>query len=281
MKKIFISHGEYDSNLSFFLKEELMSEGFEVFQANEINIGSDINNEVFSAIRRSDIVIAIIKEASSNVMFELGYALGASKKVILVGDKSTRVPFDISALPVIHVDPYDRSALHDLIFKLRKEPSLVQVETVLSQDPRDALIRLAEEPSLIDQIQPRDFEEIICSFFQVIGFMPEMLPPRNDVGYDILLNDVGGIGNVVVEVKKHNRNSRTSVSEVQRIIGASVIEQAAAAILITSGGFTNSAVYFAENAPVPLLLFTIEELINESKESITNQFKRREEAQRR
>lgn len=281
MKKIFISHGEYDSNLYLFLMDELLSEGFEVFRANDINIGSDIKNEVFSAIRRSDIIIAIIQDVSPNVMLELGYALGASKKVILVGDKSTRVPFDVSALPVIHVDPYDRSALHDLIYKLRREPSLNQVETVLSHNPREALCRLTEEPSLIDQIQPKDFEEIIFLYFQSIGFMADMLPPRNDVGYDIMLNDVGGIGNIVIEVKKHNRNSRTSVSEVQRIIGATVIENASGAILITSGGFTNSAVYFAENAPVPLLLYTIEQLVNESKDSITNQFRRREEARRR
>jgi hypothetical protein len=274
MKRVFISHSRHDYTLYSYIVNAIQNEGLYVIHADSLEVTSDIKTEIFSAIRQSDFVIAIINDEvpSSNVMFELGYALGVSKKVFLVSEKSTKLPFELASLPVISVDLYDNSGLNKLIDSIKAEPDLSETETFLNLPPKDVLSKLSENPSLIDQIQPRQFEELIAEYLIVSGFSVEKLSPKNNFGYDFLIKNIGDIENIIVEVKKYNQNSKVSVSEIQRILGVAVLEKADGALIITTGEFTNSALYFAQNAPIIILPLTIKQLLDESKDSITKRF---------
>lgn len=52
-------------------------------------------------IRKSAFVIADISELSPNVFYEVGYAKGLGKNVILIAKKGTQLPFDVTDIPTI------------------------------------------------------------------------------------------------------------------------------------------------------------------------------------
>jgi hypothetical protein len=57
--------------------------------------------EIFSGIKKSAFVIVDISEERPNVYYELGFAQGAGKRVIVTAVKGTALPFDISDIAVI------------------------------------------------------------------------------------------------------------------------------------------------------------------------------------
>jgi HJR/Mrr/RecB family endonuclease len=93
---------------------------------------------------------------------------------------------------------------------------------------------------------------------------------RNEKGFDIEIRDFRPDVTAVVEVKKQNRNSRLSVTEVQRVLGAAVAARARCAIMVTAGGFTASAKFFAEDSPIRVELLTIDELVDLTREGLTS-----------
>ena len=61
----------------------------------DIKLGDDISVAMETALRESDVIIAIIPHIASEtpwVYFELGVAIGASKRLIVVADPSSAIP---------------------------------------------------------------------------------------------------------------------------------------------------------------------------------------------
>ncbi|MEM7087038.1 MAG: hypothetical protein AAF489_12690 [Bacteroidota bacterium] len=75
-----------------------------------------ITSRILEGIQNSDFVIADVSEKSPNVFYEIGYARGINRPVIITAKEGTELPFDIKDLPVIF---YDR-----LNMKEELEPSL-------------------------------------------------------------------------------------------------------------------------------------------------------------
>ena len=79
---------------------------------------SPITNRILEGIKQSDFVIADVSEMSPNVFYEIGYAKGLNRQVIISAKKGSDLPFDIKDLPVIF---YDRlNLIHDLEPALEK-----------------------------------------------------------------------------------------------------------------------------------------------------------------
>jgi len=57
--------------------------------------------EIISGIRKSAFTIVDVSEERPNVYYELGFAQGAGKRVIVTAVKGTKLPFDISDIAVI------------------------------------------------------------------------------------------------------------------------------------------------------------------------------------
>ena len=60
--------------------------------------------EIISGIKKSAFVIVDVTEERPNVYYELGFAQGAGKRVIVTAMKGTTLPFDISDIAVIFWD---------------------------------------------------------------------------------------------------------------------------------------------------------------------------------
>jgi predicted nucleotide-binding protein len=54
---------------------------------------------------RAELVIADISEPNENVFYELGYAAGMRKQILLIAEKGVMVPTDLKGLQLIEYEP--------------------------------------------------------------------------------------------------------------------------------------------------------------------------------
>lgn len=75
------------------------------YEANRIdqhNPENRIVSGIFASIKRAAFIIADLSEAKPNVYYELGYAQGLNKPVIVTAYKGTDLPFDVNDVPTVY-----------------------------------------------------------------------------------------------------------------------------------------------------------------------------------
>jgi hypothetical protein len=75
--------------------------GYECQRVTQENTEGRILPEILERIRRSAFVIVDLTELRPNVFYELGYADGLGKRVIVTAQKGTELPFDVKDIPTI------------------------------------------------------------------------------------------------------------------------------------------------------------------------------------
>lgn len=99
--KVFVSHSNENRSWARAIASALRDENVTVWLAEwDLKPGDNLVDEIERALRTSDVIVAVISGDPSenrNVFFELGAALGANKRLILVGDPSSAdsIPFDL------------------------------------------------------------------------------------------------------------------------------------------------------------------------------------------
>jgi hypothetical protein len=83
------------------IKKACDDNGLEPVRADEIYGPGLIVADVAQEILRSKLIIADITPQNANVFFEVGYALALNKATILLAEKTTKLPFDLSAFRVL------------------------------------------------------------------------------------------------------------------------------------------------------------------------------------
>lgn len=80
----------------------LLTQDVEPFLPGDINAGAEFAEQIQSAIRRADLVVADLTVSNPNVLFEVGMALGLNKPVVLVtSGPIERAPADMRAYEFI------------------------------------------------------------------------------------------------------------------------------------------------------------------------------------
>jgi hypothetical protein len=69
-----------------------------------IEVGKPIIDQLYDALEHADLVICDITGTNPNIMYNLGYAHGFKKPVILISDKPELVPFDVRSVKTIFYD---------------------------------------------------------------------------------------------------------------------------------------------------------------------------------
>ncbi|MGE0626815.1 MAG: hypothetical protein AB7O43_03260 [Hyphomicrobiaceae bacterium] len=77
------------------IKQTCREAGIIAFRSDEIEHNEKITDMVVSGISRSDFIIADMTYERPNVYYELGYAHGLGKKVIMIAREGTTLHFDI------------------------------------------------------------------------------------------------------------------------------------------------------------------------------------------
>lgn len=98
---------------------------------------------------------------------------------------------------------------------------------------------------------PTDFEQYCASLFERIGLKSFVTPPSNDGGYDIKLFKNSSLY-ALVECKLYE-DTKVSRPQIQKLVGASAIENTNNLIFITTSDFSNEAIEFAKKTDVHLL----------------------------
>jgi restriction system protein len=267
MKKIFISFSYSDEeamSLAQFLEEHLPSLGAEVNDIfNDVCFGDDFNSVITEQINKCSLFICFVHPNNANVMFELGYALGKNKQIIIVGD-SHDLPSDVRSMVYIQRG----SSPYDILGHVEKHlASYSEREPFLGLDPtipQKSIGTLIERPDILDNIDGREFEELIVQWFKSEGFNVDNYPMRNDQGFDFIIDPYQG-ERAVVEVKKYKKTSQVPVSVIRQLVGVMALEDASIGIVVSSAPFTKSSLYFVEDIKPKILLWTLEDLYKMSK----------------
>lgn len=96
----FKESGQY-KDLYASIKRVCSEFDYDAKRVDESNLHKRIISEIMKQVRQSAFVIADVTESKPNVFYELGFADGVGKEVILVAQKGTELPFDITDVPVL------------------------------------------------------------------------------------------------------------------------------------------------------------------------------------
>ena len=267
MSNVFLSHSSLGGDFYSVLSDGFKDVGLNLWNVENLNAGNELRSEVLAAIRRADLFLAVMDDLNPNVLFELGYALGAGKNVLLLRSIGTKIPSDIASLPVETIDRFDLTTARKIAGLAQAiKPKNSPAKTY--ETPREMFQAFIDEPELADEYSSRQFEMKTADYFSDLGFKVDLLSCERIEGVDFDVVDEDSGLNILIEVIKRNKNSRVSVGDVQRIYGLTKESSAAGCIVVTTGNYTSSAKDFAESSSIPLLLLSLQDLLDLSKASI-------------
>lgn len=94
----------YDSLFEQVIEPVAEQEGYGAFRASDIAGPGVILQDITESINRAAVVLAEVSPVNANVYYELGYAHAIGKPVIIMADRATGLPFDISGYRCIFYD---------------------------------------------------------------------------------------------------------------------------------------------------------------------------------
>jgi hypothetical protein len=112
----------FDEIYNLFIAEALSEAGYAVSRADDLTTHQNIIKDIVNGVASSDLIVADLTSSNPNVYYELGLAHALGRRVILLTQQITELPFDLRSYRVI---PYDTHfaqitrAKHDLV-KLAK-----------------------------------------------------------------------------------------------------------------------------------------------------------------
>ena len=114
----------------------------------------------------------------------------------------------------------------------------------VTQDIKDELlVQVANNPELMYQISPREFELFVSHMLTKQGFDVRVTPASKDGGKDLLVAAQGELGNfmVYVECKSYAKNRPVGVEIVRELYGTIEADRVTAGLIATTSTFTKGA----------------------------------------
>ena len=82
-----------------------ISEELSVVQLGDVSSSARIIESLYQVLESADLVICDLGEFNSNILYELGYAHGCHKPVLLIAPRPDHVPFDLCAAQTLFYEP--------------------------------------------------------------------------------------------------------------------------------------------------------------------------------
>lgn len=239
--KVFISHKlDEDAKFISLLRDALAVEDVELLEAAEmVSPGEHITTVIENIIKSATAVVALFPETSSAVSFELGIAVGAGRRALIVTKHQDELPFDLRAFPSIQIESLDNQSASDLAARIK---SVMAEELVL------------------ENLSPNELEELVANYFRENGFNVNYAEQNKDVGFDLIVEDPKNGRRIIVETKSLSPGNRVSVGVASRLSAAAAAIGAVSAILVSTSGFTSAARSFGTARGAELALITLAEL---------------------
>ena len=110
------------------------------------------------------------------------------------------------------------------------------------------LKRVRDDPRIIKQLTPRQFEEMVCELLDKQGYSVNLTKQTKDGGKDIIVvrKDVLGEFLIYVECKKYDSQRPVGVGLVRQLYGTVMADNATAGMLVTSSFFSHDAIEYTK-----------------------------------
>jgi hypothetical protein len=266
MTRVFISYS-YDRDREFVVAlHDVLGQldGIEVLNpTRSVTSRSEMASEIRAQIEQCDVALAIVGPDRPNILLETGIAMGADKDLLLVAESVDALPFSLRSLPIVlrSGDPeFDCAKVVRMLLSIR--PSKIESE-VKYDSALKKLESYRSDRRFFDSISPVVFEELIAEVFMDQGFKVTFASQAADAGFDIFLESPHDQKPIAVQVKKYSKQSRVSIGHVRELLGAAVLNNVDAAVLVTSSSFTAGAEAMAAQSTVPkLVLVTMDRVLD-------------------
>lgn len=277
MRRVFISYAFDDLRSERALIEarlfreqlwaELVRSSFEVINTwdNQKDVGLDWERSSLDLISKCDLFLGLIYENRANVLFELGYAMGFGKPVLIVSPSNKELPSDLLNVRSIKANSFDISLINriihtvDVLITSQHET----VENKLTEkliDIDSAYKAYLHKPNCFDQMDYKSFEDLVYQWLKDNEFEPERIKNAGDGGYDFIVRNYKGYAKTLVELKKLNMNGRVPINHVQQFMRTIESWHADRGIFITTSDFTDAAKAFVDSSYANVELWNLEKL---------------------
>jgi hypothetical protein len=259
--KVFVSWSSEGRDLVNAVMAQLLAVGHSVFRPEDLVDTNDRLSEISAGIRSSDVVFALLATSSSpNVFFELGVAVGASVPTLIAAPAVELLPANLASVPFVQLTGDLLRDAQEIAIRVNglEGQSLPRIDDFGTAEA--ALNAAKDDPSVLEALPPREFESLVAKLFEERGYRVQRTPLSQDTGGDLVVQPPDGTETILVEVKKLSRHSRVSVDAVRKLLGRVLpLSSSTVGMLVSSSGFTSSAVALA--AGTPLVLRTLEEVL--------------------
>lgn len=248
------------------IKQQLRDIGFYpidprgIEPANGLRI--DEEDSISSMIRRSGIFIAVIFDENPNVYFELGVAIGQQKRTLIVHGHHSELPSFARRLTTLRAESWTFQTVMDIVRWVQDNSGNTGLAQMEFRDLGSIVHAARNDSSVWDLVTPTAFEHLVIEWFRHRGCIVESPAARNDYGFDFTLAGYKHYQRTLVQVKKYTSTAKISIPTVQQLLGAVHMYRANAGLLIATGGFTSSAIDFAEKCMPPIELLSADQLID-------------------
>ncbi|MDE1237172.1 restriction endonuclease [Vibrio aestuarianus] len=139
---------------------------------------------------------------------------------------------------------YDMDEASGLILP---ESYKAEIVTDLNVGIANLILRAENNPELIDNISPREFENFVAELFRQQGFKVEVTQRTRDGGRDIIAirSELDLNVKYIIECKKYCHTNKVGVELVRQLYGVQQAESANKSVLVTTSSFTQGAIDFA------------------------------------
>ena len=270
---VFMSHNSRDKAFVRRLANKLKVDGIDVWLDEiEIKIGESIHQKVNDGIAKSDFFAIVLSQSSVDskwVQDELSSASSIEKYqdrgifILPILIEECDVPPLLLDRRYANFSEDEEAAYVELLDSLFHHYQAAHPDVVLPPashkllDDPDKLDYVLRDPSVLYDLTPRAFEELVAELLDGMGYEVTLTPMAKDGGKDIIATKEGIPGTkpetIIVECKRTKHP--ISVSQIRQLWGMIASERKGRGMIVTTSYFTRSAKEVAENAPIDLVDF--------------------------
>lgn len=273
MISIFISYAYNDSYANSLIEclKQSPSENIKLLNDNQYLIDTDL--DVFDPIKKCDYFICIIDRTNTNIMLELGYALGQNKNVILIGDYGD-VPYELRNYLLINKSEDINKVIIQIFEKTLVDKPDINHKDEYQGDNKDELVFIKNK-GIINAMNYIEFEDRILDYLIEKNPSMKIIKTKKGTMFDFLIPSL----DCYIDVKKYNNNSKVSLSTIRTFLGLMIENNIKKGIILSSTDFTLSALDYVKKVKgleYKIILLTLNNLL-ENDGNLTSVLKKYEE----
>jgi len=183
--------------------------------------------------------------------------LGSVSDSALIADEFANLvaPGDLAAKIDEAIRSRDVSTSESLVTLLNRlephHPELGRLKVEIDRQKKVQTLKTsgAFNPDDIDEMPGIQFEELVATAFEKLGYHVESTPKSGDFGSDLIVTTERG-SRISVQCKRFK--NKVNLKAVQEVVGSIAHYQCDFGLVITNNSFLNSAVKLAESSDVEL-----------------------------